>query len=188
MVASCPCLRCSCKKKPVIWRESEGLVTELWSKELLQYSDCALSCAMRLLQKVNNCLDWDFSNSELDVWLPAFQLADVRKMWCTAERRFVVHVCLRNPFPLFLVGIPSIQPIRSLRFLRAAVSSAISALNGGIMPIPSLQLQKKPVTCREAEGLVTELWSKELLQYSDCAVSCAMRLLPTSEQLSRLRF
>ena len=27
------------------------------------------------------------------------------------------------------------------------------------MPIPSLQLQKKPVICREAEGLVAELWS-----------------------------
>ena len=27
------------------------------------------------------------------------------------------------------------------------------------MPIPSLQLQKKPVSCREAEGLVGELWS-----------------------------
>ena len=27
------------------------------------------------------------------------------------------------------------------------------------MPIPSLQLQEKPVLCREAEGLVTELWS-----------------------------
>ena len=26
-------------------------------------------------------------------------------------------------------------------------------------PIPSLQLQEKPVFCREAEGLVTELWS-----------------------------
>ena len=50
------------------------------------------------------------------------------------------------------------------------------------MPIPSLQLQKKPVICSEAEGLVTELWSKDLFQYSDCALSCAMWLLQTSEQ------
>ena len=57
------------EKKIVLCREAVGLVTELWSKELLQYSDCALSCAMRLLQKVNNCRDRDFSNSELDVWL-----------------------------------------------------------------------------------------------------------------------
>ena len=56
------------------------------------------------------------------------------------------------------------------------------------MPIPSLQLQKKPVICREAEGLVAELWSQELLQYSDCAVSCGMRLLQTNEQVLRLSF
>ena len=56
------------------------------------------------------------------------------------------------------------------------------------MPIPSLQLQKKIVLCKEAEGLVTELWSQELLQYSDCAVSCAMWLLQTNEELSRLSF
>ena len=36
--------------------------------------------------------------SELDVWLPAFQLP----MWRTAEKRYFPHVCLiRNPFPLF---------------------------------------------------------------------------------------
>ena len=32
-------------------------------------------------------------------------------MWCTAEKRYVPHVCLRNPFPLFLVGIPSIHSL-----------------------------------------------------------------------------
>ena len=36
------------------------------------------------------------------------------------------------------------------------------------MPIPSLQLQKKPVLYREAEGLVAELWSPGLIkEYSD---------------------
>ena len=34
---------------------------------------------------------------------------------------------------------------------------------GCIMPIPSLQLQKKPVLYREAEGLVAELWCPGLL-------------------------
>ena len=39
---------------------------------------------------------------------------------------------------------------------------------GCIMPIPSLQLQKNPVLYREAEGLVTELWSPGLIkEYSD---------------------
>ena len=59
------------------------------------------------------------------------------------------------------------------------------------MPIPSLQLQKKNVLCREAEGLVTELWSKEskeLLQYSDCALSLCNETAAKSEQLLRLKF
>ena len=32
------------------------------------------------------------------------------------------------------------------------------------MPIPSFQLEKKPVVYREAEGLVTELWSPGLVE------------------------
>ena len=80
-------------------------------------------------------------------------------------------------------------PCQKLELFESRVRSAISALDHAcIMPIPSLQLQKKPVICREAEGLVTELWSQELLQYSDCAVSCAMRVLQTNEQVLRLSF
>ena len=33
-------------------------------------------------------------------------------MWHIAEWRFVGHVCLRNPSPLFFVGIPSIHSLR----------------------------------------------------------------------------
>ena len=78
-----PALRYSCimpipslqlQKKLVIcssrgfWSRSCGL------QDLLQYSDCALSCAMRLLQKVKNRRDWAFRNSELEMGLPALQL------------------------------------------------------------------------------------------------------------------
>ena len=80
------------------------------------------------------------------------------KMWRTAERRFVGHVCLRNPFPPLLFW-NSKHPIpkKSLRFLRATVRSAISALNYGcIMTIPSLQLQKKPALCTEV--IVSKIW------------------------------
>ena len=112
----------------------------------------------------------------MDVWLPAFRLPMFAK--CYALKESMPFVKSKPPLPT-----------RSLSFqIVSRVRSAISALNGGIMPIPSLQLQKKPVICREAEGLVTEMWSKELLQYSDCALSCAMKLLQASEQLSRLRF
>ena len=74
-------------------------------------------------------------------------------------------------------------PKKSLRFLRAAVRSAISALNYGcIMPIPSLQLQKKPALCTEV--IVSKIWIKGY----DCALTSDMWLLQTSEQLSSLSF
>ena len=178
------------QKKAVICREAEGLVRELWSPRFVTIQWLSLCCQLCCVTAANQRTIVEIELLATVSWRVAASLsaADVPKMWCTAERRHVPHVCLRNPFPLFLFGIPSIQPIRSLRFLRAAVRSAISALSGGIMPIPSLQPQKKIVLCREAEGLVTELWSKELLRYTDCALSCAMRLLQTSEQLSRSRF
>ena len=61
---------------------------------------CALSCAMRLLQKKNNCRDWDFSNSELDVWLPGFQLPMFPKV--THCRKEICWTCL------FKESIPAI--------------------------------------------------------------------------------
>ena len=64
-------------------------------------------------------------------------------------------------------------PTRSLSFLKSRARSAISALNHGcIMPIPLLPLQTKSVICREAEGLVTELWFfKNCCKKTDCALS-----------------
>ena len=146
MVASCPSSRCSCRKrlryeeKQRVWSQSCGL------QDVLQWSDWALSCAMRLLQKVNNCRNWDFCRSEMDVWLPAFRLPMFAK--CYALKESMPFVKSKPPLPT-----------RSLSFqIVSRVRSAISALNGGIMPIPSLQLQKKPVICREAEG--SRGWSR----------------------------
>ena len=163
-------------------------------------------------------------------------------MWRTAEKRFVPHVCSRNPFaktfdswrdqrvrkcellsrdPKFAVLARSKQlilmpvtviilftfwfvvskaiccgilqksapcfhvttatkrneqmsrfPTRSLRSLSARQHAPSAHHYGCIMPIPSLQLQKKkPVSCREAMGLVMELWSPRFVTYNtviDC--------------------
>ena len=47
---------------------------------------------------MKNCRDSAFTQ-----WVgsgaASLSAAHVRNMWCTAERRFVRHVCLRNPFP-----------------------------------------------------------------------------------------
>ena len=79
-------------------------------------------------------------------------------------RKEICSTCLFKESFLAILFWNSKHPLptrtRSLSFLRAAVRSASSALNHGcVMPIASSQLQKKPVICREAEGLITELWS-----------------------------
>ena len=73
-------------------------------------------------------------------------------MWFTSQKRFVRHVCFRNPFPPFLLGIPSIHslPEASGPWERQHAPPALHY--GCIMPIPLLQLQEKHVLCREEKG------------------------------------
>ena len=84
---------------------------------------------------------------------------------------------------------------RSLRFLRAVAPSISSALwLHYAHPFVAAE-EKRHVPCREAEGLVTELWcpifftsntvmvSSFGLQDIDCALSCDMCPLQSNEQL-----
>ena len=77
-------------------------------------------------------------------------------MWRTAERRLVRHVCLRNPFPLFLLEVCSMQSLpEAWRSWERKYQLCVIAAS-----CPSLRCscRKRRVSCREAEGLVTELW------------------------------
>ena len=104
---------------------------------------------------MNNCRDWAFSHSGMEAGLPAFQLPVFEK--CDAlPKRDLRHVRLRNPSPPFLLRIPSIHSLQGSGSWEPQCAPADYACT---MPIPSLQLRKKPVSCREAEELVTELWS-----------------------------
>ena len=98
--------------------------------------------------------------------------SDVRRMWRIAERRFVLHVCLRNPFSPFRFGIPSIH---SLLVPEAWASwerqYALPALQcGRIMPMPSLQLQKKNSLMQRSRGFGHGVVAYKIyyVQYSDC--------------------
>ena len=99
---------------------------------------------------MKNCRDSAFSNSGLEAGLPAsLSAADVGKMWCTAGKRFMRHVCCRNPFPQspFLLEF-------QLSTLPEAwgpweLQHAPPVLNYFIKPIPLLHLQEKPVLCKE---------------------------------------
>ena len=107
----------------------------------VQYSDCVQDLDYRLLfvlalvtcdccKPVNNCRDWVFSHSELEVGLSAFQLPMFVKCDALPKRDLCdMLICRRNPFPPFLFGIQKHPlPTRSLRFLRAAVRSTSSAV------------------------------------------------------------
>ena len=70
-------------------------------------------------------------------------------MWRTAENRFVRHVCLRNPFPPFLFGIPSIQ---SLPEVWGSWEQQPALNYGCIMPMPSLQVKENTCLMRRSRG------------------------------------
>ena len=89
-------------------------------------------------------------------------------MSLTPEKRFMRHVCLRNPFLKFLLGIPSIQP------LQEATASC-----------PSLLCRSKK---KQSHAQKQRVWSlscglQDLWQYSDCALRCALWLLQTNDSI-----
>ena len=191
MVASCPSLRWIFRKRPVQCREAEGLVTELWSPRFV-----AMQWLCSQLCYVTAANQWTLVETELLAtkgWKCGCQPFSCRCcLNATHCRKKICWTCL---FKEYIPAIPfwnSKLPLhaRSLRFLRAAVRSTIFALNFGcIMPMPSLKQQKKHLSYAEKQSV----WSRscglqDLLQCSDCALSCAMGLLQTSEQLSTLSF
>ena len=77
-------------------------------------------------------------------------------MWRTAERRFVRHVCLRNPFPLFLLAVCSMQSLpEAWRSWERKYQLCVIAAS---CPSFRCSCRKRRVSRREAEGLVTDLW------------------------------
>ena len=122
MLASCPSLRCSCRKIPVSCRAAEGLLTQLWCPRFVTMVvwDCC--------KPTNTCRDWAFSNSGLEVGLPAFQLPMFENVThCPKE---ICSTCLfQESIPAIPLGNAK-HPllVRSLRLLRAAARSTSSAL------------------------------------------------------------
>ena len=151
--ASRQCLLCRCRKKlshaekQRVWSRSRGL------QDLLQYSDCALSCAMWLLQTKEQLSRLAFSPPWVGSVAASLSAAHVRKMWRTAKKGDLLDmVRLRNPFPPFLFRIPSIHSLpeagsESWQYVPPPLHF------GCIMPIPSLQLKKKTCCMQGSRGL-----------------------------------
>ena len=122
MLASCPSLRRSWRKKPVSWREAEGLVTELWSPR---------SVTMHWLFSYVTAAIHVFSLCGLEAELQPFSCPCSQIV--THCRKEICWTCL---FKASIAAIPLGNakhplPTRSLRLLRAAVRSTKSALSYG---------------------------------------------------------
>ena len=160
------------------------------SKIVFKYSHCALSCAIRLLQTNEQLSRLSFYQQWVGSGAASLSAAHVRKMWSTAERRFTRHVCLRHPFPRFLFGNAKHPlPTRSLRSLRAAAHSTSSALwlHHAHLFVATTEKRTRFMQRSKVFGQAVVL-SKIVFKCSHCALSCAIRLLQTNEQLSRLSF
>ena len=164
--------------------EDSGFVSHaekqrVWSQ--FCYCDCC--------KPTSNFWDWAFSNSGLEVGLPAFQLPMVRK--CAALPK-------RDLCDMFVWGIHAFCKVkaatpyctRSLRSLRAAARHDLPALHNACKRShPFVAAAEEKQSHAEKQSV----WScrcglLELLQYCDCDLSCAMWLLQTNEQVSRLSF
>ena len=135
------------------------------------HSDC--------FKSTTNCRDSAFSLRGLEAGLPAFQLPMFSK--CDAlpkGERFVWHVCLRNPFPLFLLGIPSIHSQPEAGFWEPQYVPP-GLHYGCIMPIPSLQLKIKTSLMQRSKGFGHGVVVSKICYviYSDCVQDLDYRIL-----------
>ena len=169
MDASCPSLHCSWRKTPVSCRGAKGLVTELSSPRFVMYNTVIVSKYWLPAQLWHSTAAHQWIIVEIEFLATVGWKRGRRPFSCPCSLN-VTHcwkelcsTCLSKESMPFVNSKPPF-PTRSLRFLRAAVRSASFAVNYGcIIPIPSLQLQKKPVLCEEGESLVTELWSPRIV-------------------------
>ena len=149
----------------------------------VQYSDCVRDLDCRFLivlsgvtcdcgKVTNSCRNWAFSIPGLQARRPAFQLPMFAK--CDAlPKGDVVHVCLRNPFPPFFLGIKSIHSLLVPEAWASWERNAPPALQyGRIMPMPSLQLQKKTSLMQRSRGFGHGVVACKIcfdIPYTDCA-------------------
>ena len=177
-------IRCSWRK-PVSCREAEGLVTELWSPK---------SVTMYWLSSSVTTADKVFSLRGLETRLWAFQL----QMFGPC-----VTTCLfQDPFQPFRFGIPSIHSLPEAWGSWEPQYAPPILHYACIMPIPSLQLQKKTSLMQRSKGFGHGVVVSKICyaQYSDCVQGLGYRVLivlsvvtrdcckpmKSNEQLSRL--
>ena len=147
MLASCPSLRCSCRKKTSLMQRSRGFGHGVVVSQNCYNNVSSMTAANKA-----------FSLRGLEAGLPAFQLPMFAK--CDALKE-ICSTCLSKESMPFVKSKPPL-PTRSLRSPRAAARSTSSLCLHHAYPFVAAA-EKRPVSCREAEGLVTELWSPRIV-------------------------
>ena len=181
------------KIKTSLMQRSKGFGHEVVVSKICYviYSDCVQDLDYRILivlsvatrgccKPMNDCRDCAFSNSGLEVGLPAFQLPMFSK--CDAlpkGERFVWHVCLRNPLPPFLFGFRSIQSLPEAWGSWERQHAASALHYACIMPIPSLQLKIKTSLMQRSKGFGHGVVVSKICYaiYSDCVQDLDYRIL-----------
>ena len=182
MVASCPSLRCSCRKKPVSCREAEGLVTDLRSPRFV-----AIQWLCSQLCYVTAANQWTMVEIEL--------LATVDWKWgcqpfscpCSQNvshcRKDICSTCLCKESIPFVKSKPS-TPYQKLEVPESRSTFCQLCitlwLHHAHPSVAAAEKGRKSLSYAEKQ----RVWSRscglqDLLQCSDCALSCAMRLLQT---------
>ena len=137
---------------------------------------------------MNNCRDWVFCNSGSEVGCQPFSCRCTPTV--TYCRKEICSTCwIKESIPAIpLRTSKHALPARS-RFLRAAAPSTSSALWLHHAQPFVAAVGKRPVACREEDWVLSRSCGlQDLLQRSDCALSCAMWLLQTNAKLLRLSF
>ena len=108
---------------------------------------------------MNNCRDWGFSKIGLEVWLPAFQLPSLQN--ATHFRKAICSTyLLKASIPAIPWEVPNIHSLpQKLQVPESGSTLHQLCIMAASCPSFRCNCRKTPVSCREAEGLVTELWS-----------------------------
>ena len=151
------------QKKTCLMQRSRGCSHRLVVSKICYNAVIVLSVVLCDCRKLmTKCRDWAFSNSGLEMGLAAC-------VWkaenLTHSRKQIYATCLSNEtipaIPFWNTKHP--LPTRSFRFLRAAAAASSSTLYLHFARRLVSAAEKRPISFREAEGLVTELWSPRIV-------------------------
>ena len=201
MVPSCPSLRCSFRKSTCVMQRSKAFGHAIVVSKTCYNTVIVLSLVLwDCCKPTNTCGDWAFSNSGLAVGLPAFQLPMFAK--CDALPKGDILDMFVQDIHSCCSFLEFQAPTQYQKLNVAESGSTLHQLCSMLESCPSFckscrknqsHAEKQRVwsrSCRVQDLLRTIQWlcPRLGLQDIDCALTCAVWLLQTNQDLSRLSF